>query len=375
VKSQLGLVAVAMSGGVDSSVAALLLREQGYEVMGVTMRLWAEPAMHTTSSEVPVESARLVCTALGISHLVVDLRAAFKTEVVDYFTETYARGLTPNPCVVCNQRIKFGQLLAYVLAQGADFMATGHYVRSEQRDGQYRLLKAADVRKDQSYFLYRLTQTELAHLLFPLGEYTKADVRELASQRGLPVAARPESQETCFIADKDYRRFLQVYRPDSIRPGPIVDRRGRALGEHKGLPFYTIGQRSGLGIAAPEPLFVLAIAPEQNALVVGPASELGQSELLASEVTYIAGHPPSGPLPITAKIRYRARHAEAILKPLDHDSAQVSFSEALRDITPGQSVVFYDGAEVLGGGVIVPTPQPQPLPQADSRNAPLRQQV
>lgn len=345
-------VAVAMSGGVDSSVAALLLKQQGYNVTGVTMRLWTEPAVHSVVVDGAVENARRVCAMLDIPHRVVDLRAEFKSKVVDYFAEAYAHGLTPNPCVVCNQRIKFGWLLAHAIASGADIMATGHYVRSEWRDGRYRLLKARDRRKDQSYFLYRLTQHELAHLLFPLGEYTKGEVRELAQRWRLPVADREESQETCFIPDKDYRRFLRAYRPESIRPGPITDRRGRVLGQHKGLPFYTIGQRSGLGIAAPEPMYVLAIVPDENKLVVGPRSELGLSELIAFEVSYIAGKPPTGPLPITAKIRYQARYEEATLTPLSHDSAQVSFRVDLRDITPGQSVVFYDGEEVLGGGII-----------------------
>jgi tRNA-specific 2-thiouridylase len=357
VKSRPASVAVAMSGGVDSSMAAFLLKEQGYNVMGVTMRLWTEPAGQSAADDGPIESARRVCAMLDIPHQVIDLRAEFKAEVVDYFAQAYSHGLTPNPCVVCNRRIKFGRLLAHVIAAGADAMATGHYVRAEWRDGRYRLLKARDKRKDQSYFLYRLSQHELAHLLFPLGEYTKADVRELAQRRGVPVADRAESQETCFIPDKDYRRFLKAYMPESIRPGPIVDRRGRVLGQHKGLPFYTIGQRSGLGIAASEPLYVLALVPEENTLVVGPRSELGRSELIAVEVSYIAGQPPTGPLPITAKIRYQARYEEATLTPLSQDSARVSFRADLRDITPGQSVVFYDGEEVLGGGIISTLPQ------------------
>lgn len=346
-------VVIAMSGGVDSSVAALLLVERGYDVSGVTMRLWTEPEARQAEDDGPVESARRVCDALGIPFQAIDYRADFKAEVVDYFAEAYSRGTTPNPCVVCNRRIKFGLLLAHVVAQGASFMATGHYVRSEWREDRYHLLKGRDAKKDQSYFLYRLTQNELAHLLFPLGEYSKDEVRQIAARRGLPVAERAESQETCFISDNDYRRFLKAYRPESIRPGPIVDRQGRVLGEHKGLPFYTIGQRSGLGIAAPHPLFVLDIAPEQNTLVVGAESELGQSELIAAEVSYVSGEPPQGPLPVTAKIRYQAKYAEAILTPLDRDSVRVSFRAPLRDITPGQSVVFYDGEEVLGGGVIM----------------------
>jgi tRNA-specific 2-thiouridylase len=275
--------------------------------------------------------------------------------VVDYFIETYGRGLTPNPCVACNQHIKFGLLLDHVRQEGTDLMATGHYARSEFRDGSYHLLKGCDSTKDQAYFLYRLTQKELAHILFPLGEYTKDRVRKMAQDRQLPVARRSESQETCFISDNDYRRFLRKYSPDAIVPGPIVDRKGDLLGTHKGLPLYTIGQRSGLGIASSHPLYVLDIVPEENALVVGASSELGHSELQAIDVSYVSGSAPDGPVAVTAKIRYQAEYAAATLNPVEPDTAEVSFDVTLRDISPGQSVVFYRGEEVLGGGIILRT--------------------
>ena len=267
-------VAVAMSGGVDSSVTAALLLERGYAVTGVTLRLWTEgdldpDAGGSAPSDDAIESARQVCSALDVPFQVIDCRAEFKADVVDYFVDAYARGLTPNPCVVCNRRIKFGLLLDSVRTLGIDWMSTGHYVRSELREGTYHLLQGRDPRKDQSYFLYRLTQAELAHLVFPLGELTKDQVWQYARDHRLPVAYRPESQETCFIRDNDYRRFLRVHYPQNVVPGPIVDRKGHRLGTHQGLPFYTIGQRSGLGIAAPHPLFVLDIIAASNTLVVG----------------------------------------------------------------------------------------------------------
>jgi len=350
-------VAVAMSGGVDSSATAALLLDWGYAVTGVTLRLWTEAdfgpsSPDGSSSDHAIESAQQVCAALGIPFQVLDCKTEFKAAVVDYFVDAYSRGLTPNPCVTCNRYIKFGLLLDHVRAQGIDWMSTGHYVRSELRDDGYHLLRGRDPRKDQSYFLYRLTQRELAHLVFPLGEFTKDQIWQFARDRRLPVAHRPESQETCFILDNDYRRFLRAYHPQIVVPGPIVDREGNRLGVHKGLPFYTIGQRSGLGIAAPYPMFVLDIVPEKNALVVGADSELGRSGLRVSAVSYVSETIPVGPLQILAKIRYQARYTPAQLTPLGEDTAELSFSTPLRDITPGQSVVFYQGDEVLGGGII-----------------------
>ena len=350
-------VAVAMSGGVDSSMAAALLLERGYDVTGVTMCLWAEretgeSASSSASGEGAGQNVRRVCDALRIPLRIVDFRAAFKSAIVDCFIEAYSHGLTPNPCVACNEHIKFGLLLDYVREQGIDLMATGHYARTVFREGIYHLLKGDDPRKDQAYFLYRLTQEELPHLLFPVGNYTKVQVRQMAHSRRLAVAHRAESQDTCFITDNDYRRFLQEHSPESMVPGPIKDSQGRFLGTHKGLPFYTIGQRSGLGISAPHPFFVLDIIPDQNVLVVGPASELGRSRLRAVDVSYVSGQVPDGAFPVTAKIRYQAKSTAATVLPVESDTADVLFDTPLRDITPGQSVVFYRGEEILGGGVI-----------------------
>jgi tRNA-specific 2-thiouridylase len=347
---------VAMSGGVDSSTTAALLAERGYDVSGIMMRLWAEEGQGGSTnrccSPEAVEDARRVCQLLDIPFHLINYEREFKKEVVDLFIAEYARGRTPNPCLTCNRHIKFDLLLRRALALDAHYLATGHYARVRQVNGRYQLLKGCDGGKDQSYVLYMLGQKELRHLLLPLGDYTKQQVRTMARQRGLPVADRAESQDLCFLADNDYRRFLQAQAPESIRPGPIVDTAGRTIGQHKGLPFYTIGQREGLGIAAPEALYVMQIDVAGNALVVGTKSELGRRELVATEVNYVSGQTPQGPLEITAKIRYQAIEAEAVLVPFEDGRARVTFTRLQRDITPGQGVVFYQSEIVLGGGII-----------------------
>ena len=357
-------VVVAMSGGVDSATAAAVLLDRGYQVIGMMMHLWAEQdtasgkaSANRCCSAETVNDARQVCQLLGIPFHLVDYEQEFKHHVVDTFVAEYGRGRTPNPCLYCNRHIKFGLLLRHALSLDAQYLATGHYVRIRETDGEYQLCKGVDADKDQSYVLYMLGQEELRHLLFPLGDYTKSQVRAIARQRALPVADKEESQDLCFVLDNDYRRFLGQYAPATIRPGPILDRMGRLLGEHKGLPFYTIGQRSGMGIAAPEALYVLEIDPARNALIVGPASELGWRELIAEEVSYVSGHAPPVPLPVMAKIRRQARLARATLTPLNGNQAQLTFTHPLRDITPGQGVVFYLGDVVLGGGIIA-SPNP-----------------
>lgn len=348
-------VVVAMSGGVDSSMAAALLLEGGYEVVGIMLRLWAEagPAANRCCTPAAVADARRVADALDIPFYVRDYKDIFKTSVVDYFIEAYAQSLTPNPCLVCNRQIRFGRLLDEALALDADFLATGHYARVRQTQaGAYQLLKGADSAKDQSYVLHRLGQAQLAHALFPLGEYRKSEVREMAQARGLSVFDRADSQDLCFLGNGDYREFLARHAPQAARPGPILDTAGRALGEHRGLPYYTIGQRKGLGIAAPQPLYVLALEPSRNTLIVGTAEELGRRRLTASQATYVSGSPPPGPSRITAKIRYKAKEVAATLTPLPEGRAHVHFDEPLRDVTPGQGVVFYQGDLVLGGGII-----------------------
>jgi tRNA-specific 2-thiouridylase len=347
-------VVVAMSGGVDSSVAAALLVDAGYDVVGVMMRLWAS---HDT------DAAQRVCATLGIPFHLLDLEEPFRQVVVEPFCAEYAAGRTPNPCIACNRAVKFGALLRWALAErvGARYLATGHYARTYGRaygdDGErYHLLRGLDRAKDQSYMLYTLGQHELRHVLFPLGELTKNQVRNMARQRCLPVADRPESQEICFVLGRDYRDFLREGAPDTFRPGPILHLDGRVLGQHVGLPAYTVGQRSGLGIAWSHPLYVVRLDPARNALVVGPDEALWQREVLVADVSYVAGEPPPGPVRVTAKVRYLAPAAPAILEPLPGEavSARLTFDESQRAITPGQAAVFYvDEEEVLGGGTIV----------------------
>jgi tRNA-specific 2-thiouridylase len=346
-----GRAFVAMSGGVDSSVAAALLVEQGFDVTGVMLRLWAEDENRCCSLRA-VEDARAVAERFGIGFHLVDYEAEFQACVVHHFVAEYSRGRTPNPCLTCNRQIRFGRLLRHVQAMGADFMATGHYARITELDGVLGLQRGVDPYKDQSYVLYMLEQDQLQKLLFPVGSYTKAQVREMASRRNLPVADKDESMEICFVTDDDYRRFLREHAPQAVQPGPILSTSGEEIGRHQGLPCYTVGQRRGLGIAAPEALYVLRLDVVRNALIVGTKRELGRRTLLAEDVSYIAGEPPEGPVRVQAKIRYRALLADATWTPLDKGRARVAFDEPLRDITPGQAVVAYQDELVLGGGTI-----------------------
>ncbi|RME70536.1 MAG: tRNA 2-thiouridine(34) synthase MnmA [Chloroflexi bacterium] len=348
-------VVVAMSGGVDSSVAAALLVEQGYEVIGLMLRLWAEPggAANRCCTPDAVVDARRVAAALGIPFYVRDYKQVFKETVVDFFIDGYARGITPNPCIICNRDIRFDRLLKEALSLGADFMATGHYARIRQdRQGRYHLLKGLDAGKDQSYVLYTMTQERLAKILLPLGDYTKSDIRRIAAEKNLPVFNRPDSQDLCFLGNGDYREFLRRHAAQVVQPGPIVNRAGETLGQHQGLAFYTIGQRKGLGVTAPVPLYVLEKDVAANRLIVGTKEELGRDELTVQAVSYIAGAPPPPQTAVTVKIRYKARPIEAVLTPLPGARAHLRLDTPARDITPGQSAVFYQGEELLGGGII-----------------------
>ena len=350
-------VAAALSGGVDSAVAALLLLQEGHDVFGVTMRLWHEgdgDGGTATPLCDPVSGARRAAAALGIPLHVVDASAPFKEHVVDRFIAEYSAGRTPNPCLYCNRHIKFGYMLRQVIALGADHLATGHYARRtwDAPAGKWQLLKGIDPHKDQSYFLYVLGQDELACILFPLGTWTKARVRALAAERALPVTHVEESQDLCFVSGGDYRRFLRQHAPHAFAPGPILDSGGRRVGEHHGLAEYTVGQRSGIGIAGPEPLYVLCLDRERNALVVGTRDELGRDHLVAEEVNWIAGPSPPQAIAAQVKIRYRARPVPATVSAMPGDRADVQFVQPLRDITPGQGAVFYQGQAVLGGGLI-----------------------
>jgi len=331
---------VAMSGGVDSSVAAILLTEQGYSVYGVHFKI--------KDSDSGIDLEGLQCETL-------DLREKFKREIIDNFIEEYRSGRTPNPCIRCNQLIKFDLLLKKAKELGCEYIATGHYARinlqpqtsNVQINRKYQLLKGKDMKKDQSYVLYRLTQEQLAQTLFPLGEMTKEQVRKKAKELKLPVADKEESQEICFIEDDDYGRFIRENAPGMVRPGPILDQAGNKVGEHEGVAFYTIGQRKGIGHHKGEPKYVIAIDPKQNAVIIGDDNDLLKTELQADDLSFISGAAPLAPLEITAKIRYNSTEAEAIL-----DKAKVVFRKPQRAITPGQSVVFYQGEEVIGGGII-----------------------
>jgi len=349
-------VVVAMSGGVDSSVTAALLVQQGYEVIGMMMRLWSEPGSESANRCCTPDSmamARRVSARLGIPFYAVDAQQVFHDTVVNFFIEGYTQGITPNPCLVCNRHIRWEFLLQRALSLGADFMATGHYARLKQNDtGNIQLLRAVDRKKDQSYVLHVLNQEQLSHAFFPLGGYTKAEVRQMAKQFGLPVAERPDSQDLCFLGDGDYREFLQRRVPEVHSPGPILNRQGVQLGYHQGLAFYTIGQRKGLGIAASQPLYVLEKDARRNILLVGTKEELGSRKLTAANVNWINGT-PTIPFRAEVKIRYQAQEAWGTVTPLGSNKARVEFEQPLRDITPGQAAVFFDGEICLGGGLIV----------------------
>jgi len=352
-------VAVAMSGGVDSSVVAALLLEKGFRVIGLTMRLWVDvktqqiPESNFCDMEAVNDSLK-VAETLGIPHYTLNLKDVFKEQVVDYFVEEYLAGRTPNPCVVCNREIKFGVLLRSALEKGAHYLATGHYVRSAW-DANYRryfLKKGLDSQKDQSYTLYSLNQFQLSCSCFPLGELSKDTVRSKAKNMGLDLTNKPESQEVCFIPDNNYRDFLWRQKGDFIS-GPIKDTSGKKLGNHQGLPFYTVGQRRGLGLTGKEPFYVIRIDPKENALIVGPKDELYSRKLLAHCLNFMKLPILTEALSVKVRIRYRAPDVPALLHPLDHNGvAKIEFLEPQAAVTPGQSVVFYQGDDLLGGGII-----------------------
>jgi tRNA-specific 2-thiouridylase len=349
-------VVVAMSGGVDSSVAAALLKQQGYDVIGMMLRLWSEPGKEESNRCCTPDSmaqARRVAAKLDIPFYVIDAKDVFRQTVVQYFLDGYARGETPNPCLVCNRQIRWTFLLDHALALDADYMATGHYVRIRQAEGGYQLLRAVDRNKDQSYVLHVLTQEKLKHALFPVGEYPKPEIRAIAEKFGLPTASRKDSQDLCFLAGEDYRNFLQRNAAEMLQPGEILTRDGRSVGTHNGLANYTIGQRKGLGLASAVPLYVLGKNSVTNALIVGRQEELGSRELTAREVNWLCGEAPREPFRAEVKIRYTAKEAGAWVTPMNGNQAQVQFEAPQRDITAGQAAVFFQGDVLLGGGIIL----------------------
>jgi len=351
-------IMVAMSGGVDSSLAAALLKERGHDVTGVTMHLWDDDDERLAESlccaAEMAESARRVCAQLGLPYYVFNYQREFRRHVIDYFVQSYAQGFTPNPCLECNREIKFRALMARARALGFDYVATGHYARIQPADGgRFELLRAVDPDKDQSYMLHMLQQDDLARLMFPVGELSKAEVRAMAAARGLASADREESQDICFVPGGDYRNLLREEAPDSLRPGPIVDMAGREIGRHNGLPLYTVGQRRGLGLGGGQPLFVVDLDVARNALVVGPAEAVLRDGFAIDRATFVDGGWPDGPFTCAVQVRAHGETAPAEIAPLAPGRLAAQLREPLRAITPGQAAVLYDGDRVIGGGRIV----------------------
>ena len=352
-------VVVAMSGGVDSSVAAALLAREGYRVVGLFMRLGAEPVEADACepsrhqgccSAADAADARRVAGQLGIGFYALNFRDEFD-RIIDYFADEYAAGRTPNPCIVCNQTLKFGRLLAYADAVGARYVATGHYARIGTRDGQPVLRRGVDADKDQSYALFGIDRHVLPRVRFPVGAMTKNAVRAAAHEMGLPVHAKPDSTEICFVPDRDYARVVRQRRPEAFRPGEVRDHTGKVVGSHDGLPQFTIGQRRGLGIALGKPVYVTQIDPAANTVTLGPREKLARRGLLAGQVNWLVD-PPTAPFRAAARIRYQHRPAEATVEPLAGDRIRVLFDAPQPAVTPGQAVVLYDNDIVLGGAWI-----------------------
>lgn len=352
-------VVVGMSGGVDSSVAACLLQKADYEVVGVTMQIWQEedPAAVEENGGccglTAVEDARRVAQCLDIPHYVMNFKREFQEQVMDYFVKEYIRGRTPNPCIACNRYVKWESLLKRSLELGADYIATGHYARVRRLDnGRYTLQAAASAQKDQTYALYSLTQHQLAHTLMPVGDYTKEEIRQIAQEIGLSVAQKPDSQEICFVPDGDYAAFIDQTLVNPIPAGNFVDTKGNVIGRHQGITHYTIGQRKGLGLAMGHPVFVAAIRPESNEVVIGESEDIFSLALRCSHLNWMACEDLKEGMAVTAKIRYNHRGASGSVYRFSQDEAICRFEEPQRAITPGQAVVFYRGDTVLGGGTI-----------------------
>ncbi len=346
-----------MSGGVDSSVAAYLLKEQGYDVIGVTMQIWQEDKEYEEReggccSLSAVDDARRVADKIGIPFYVLNFRDSFKKNVIDYFIDEYMEGKTPNPCIACNKYLKFDELLKKAQGIGADYIATGHYAKIEEHNGRYILVKSDDDKKDQTYALYNMTQEQLEHTLMPCGEYTKDRIREIAKEIGLDVHNKKDSEEICFISDNNHGKYISEAMPGKVKQGNFVDKDGNILGKHKGIVYYTIGQRKGLGLAMGRPVFVTDINPLTNEVVVGAEEDIFKTDLICKDINFIAFDNLDKSLELKAKIRYSAKPATATITPLENGKVRVSFKEKQRAITKGQSVVFYLDDLVVGGGII-----------------------
>ena len=353
-------VVVGMSGGVDSSVAAYLLKEQGYEVIGVTMQIWQEEASDIQEENggccglSAVEDARRVAERLGIRYYVMNFRQEFQEHVIDYFIDEYLQGRTPNPCIACNRYVKWESLLHRSLEIGADYIATGHYARIDRLpNGRYSLKKSVTAAKDQTYALYNLTQHQLEHTLMPVGNYEKDEIRKIADEAGLPVAHKPDSQEICFVPDNDYASFIERETGKEIKTGNFVDIHGNIIGPHKGITHYTVGQRKGLGLALGHPVFVTEIRPETGEVVIVENENLFTTTLRANRLNFMSVPELDGEVRAMAKIRYNHRGDDCVIRMVDRDTAEIVFDKPQRAVTPGQAVVFYDGDYVLGGGTIL----------------------
>lgn len=346
-----------MSGGVDSAVAAGLLARAGYDVVGITMRLWtlddpdAPRGKKRCCSVEDTDDARAAADVLGIPHYVLNMEREFHDRVIDYFVAEYGRGRTPNPCLACNEHVKFRALLDRAVALQADYLATGHYARIDGQGGRYRLRRAVDEAKDQSYVLYTMGQAELAKTLFPVGAHDKPSIRKLAREMRLPLAEKPDSADICFVPDGDYKTFVRQRLPQAA--GVVQDASGAAVGEHDGIAGFTIGQRRGLGVATGEKRFVTDIDPAINVITIGPEEDLLASSLIVERANWLDGAPPAGAIRASAKIRYRTSAAAATVTPLPDGGARVDFDAPQRAVTPGQACVWYDGDVVVGGGAIL----------------------
>lgn len=353
-------VMVGMSGGVDSSVTAALLLEQGYDVIGVTMQIWPEKEEGEKVREggccslSAVDDARHVANKLGIPYYVLNFKDVFQDKVIDYFIDEYISGKTPNPCIACNKFVKFEALLNKALSMDIDYVATGHYAKIEfdEKSDRYLMKKSVTVQKDQTYALYNLSQEQLKHILMPLGDYNKDRVREIASELGMLVASKPDSQEICFVEDNDYAGFIKENTDYVAKPGNFVDVNGNILGKHNGIIHYTVGQRKGLGITFGKPMFVVGINVEKNEVILGENDKVFSNELIAHTLNFIPFDKLTEPMRVGVKIRYSAKEALATITPIENDKVHVLFDEPQRAITPGQAVVFYDGDILVGGGII-----------------------